>query len=174
MDYDSDAVDDEDLPGWRYRCVVRTDHDFKTEIMFKFMSNGHELMTQHPVEVATRFTCIQTVIIPWILTFWDIDIFESHSSCTTVFMCWSKMTKWTSLDYKTHGVFLYRGNRPISIISKYFSNISTVFTHKSKMSRWVSKHFWMVLEGYSKSRKTLHIGPNWGVEVTFDVELSVI
>ena len=53
--------------------LVRTDHDFKTEIMSKFVSNGHELMTQHPVEVATRFTCIQTVIIPWILIFCDID-----------------------------------------------------------------------------------------------------
>ena len=53
--------------------LVRTDHDFETEIMSKFMSNGHELMTQHPVEVAFRFIYLQAVIIPWILTFWDIN-----------------------------------------------------------------------------------------------------
>ena len=31
--------------------LIRTGHDFEKEIMSKFVSNGHELMTERPVEV---------------------------------------------------------------------------------------------------------------------------
>ena len=34
--------------------LVRTGHDFEKEIMSKFVSNGHEHMTQHSVEVDIR------------------------------------------------------------------------------------------------------------------------
>ena len=49
--------------------LARTGHDLKKEIMSKFVSNGHELMTQRPPEVDIRFIYLQTVITPWILTF---------------------------------------------------------------------------------------------------------
>ena len=49
--------------------LVRTAHDFNNKFMSKFMSNGHELMTQHPVKVAIRSINLQTVITLWILTF---------------------------------------------------------------------------------------------------------
>ena len=49
--------------------LVRTAHDFNNKFMSKFMINGHELMIQHPVEVAIRSTNLQTAITLWILTF---------------------------------------------------------------------------------------------------------
>ena len=74
-------------PAGAADVLVRTDHDFEKEIVSKFVSNGHELMMQRPPEVDIRFIYLQTVITRWILAFRDIDIFESRSFCTTVFMC---------------------------------------------------------------------------------------
>jgi len=35
--------------------LVRIGHDLEKENMCKFVSNGHELMTQHPFEVVIKF-----------------------------------------------------------------------------------------------------------------------
>ena len=56
-------------PAGAADVFVRTGHDFEKEIVSKFVSNGHELMTQRPPEVDIRSIYLQTVISPWILTF---------------------------------------------------------------------------------------------------------
>ena len=99
----------------------------------------------------------------WMPVTFDLDPVEMHSRsfCTTVLECWSHAeAKWQNervSDVNVHYVSLCKQNRPISTFSKRFKKSVTA----------ASKYFWMVLEGYSKSRKTLHRNTNWDGVLTF-------
>ena len=99
----------------------------------------------------------------WMPVTFDLDPVEMHSRsfCTTVLECWSHAeAKWQNervSDVNVHCVSLCKQNRPISTFSKLFKKSVTAAT----------KCFWMVLEGYSKSRKILHRNTNWDSVLTF-------